>query len=105
MGYNFQIMVKKGKSKKGTARPKTAVTRKPVNTLLDVDRPSTACPETAKAFQALKAEIYGMSLYQQIARPNSVSYFRSIPAAAMRVPLGGGEKKGGKGKGKKGKKK
>ena len=65
-------MVKKGKSKKASARPKTAVARKPVNPLLDVDRPSTACPEATKAFQALKAEIYGMSLYQQIARPHTV---------------------------------
>ena len=94
-----------GKKKGGKARPKTAVKRGKKDNLLDVDRPITAAsPEDQAAFARLKTEIYGMSLYQQVAPSHKMSYFTNIPIAAMKIPIARPAAKGGKkgkGKGKK----
>lgn len=103
-------MAGKGRGK-ANKRPKTSVAKKPGSndkSLLDADRPITApSPDEQAAFLQLKYEIYGMSLYQQIAPAYTVSYFPTVTMAAMKkasVGGGGGASKG-KGKGKKGKKK
>lgn len=99
-----------GKPKKGKARPKTAINKKGAKSkkpdLLDADRPHTApSADEQAAFLQLKYEIYGMSLYQQIAPSYSYSYFPKVTNLAMKKStLGGGAatgKKKGKGKKKK----
>lgn len=104
---SLRKMAKKG-AKKGAKgkRPQTAVQRKKGDDLLDVDRPYTAPSAEATAqFRQLKTEVFGMSLYQQIAAPFAVSYFKNLPTAAMRQTVTAAEGKKGKKKGKKGKKK
>jgi len=98
---------KAGGAKKGSTRPKTAAPkRKKGDDLLDVERPYTAPSAEATAqFLQLKTEIYGMSLYQQISPGYNLSYFKSVPSAAMRLPVSGSAPKGKGKKGKKGKKK
>ena len=94
-----------GKKKGGKARPKTAVKRGKKDGLMDVDRPATSVSaEDQAAFARLKIEIYGMSLYQQIAPSHKMSYFTNVPIASMKVPIEPAAAKGGKkgkGKGKK----
>lgn len=98
-----------GKPKKGKGRPKTAINKKGKGKkpeLLDADRPHTApSADEQAAFLQLKYEIYGMSLYQQIAPTYNYSYFPKVTNLAMKKStIGGAAASSGKKKGK-GKKK